>query len=228
MMEIVRVIVKGELMIHETLAPGIEIYNADCLDVMREMEDGSVDAVITDPPYGIGVNNMRLGNGKDIIYRGGSDWDKPIDRTYIDEIIRVGKNVVIWGGNYFSEYLNNNRCWLVWDKHTGDNSYADCELAWTNLDSVVKKFDKSWVGANAKDTATRHHPTQKPVSLMSWCIYMTDADTILDPFMGSGTTGVAAVQTGRRFIGIEIDPDYYAIAKRRIEEALMQPRLEFG
>jgi len=90
----------------------------------------------------------------------------------------------------------------------------------------VKKFDRSWVGANAKDTPIRVHPTQKPIELMKWCIDMVEGATILDPFMGSGTTGVACVQTGRNFIGIEIDPTYFAIAEKRIKDAQMQPRLE--
>ncbi len=197
-----------------------ELYLGDCRDILPTL--GKVDAVITDPPYGIGVTNMRLGNGKQIIYRGNSEWDKPLNPEYITEIVRISKQTIIWGGNYFAEYLTNSRCWLVWDKHTGANSFADCELAWTNLNKVVKKFDRSWVGANAKDTPMRVHPTQKPIELMRWCIEMVEGDTILDPFMGSGTTGVAAVQMGRKFIGIEREPKYFEIACRRIEEAYLQ------
>ncbi len=209
-----------------TNKPKVELHLGDCLEFMRTMPDKSVDAVITDPPYGIMVTKMRLGNGKRVIYRGNSEWDKPLNSKYISEILRISKQTIIWGGNYFVEYLTNSRCWLVWDKHTGANSFADCELAWTNLDKVVKKFDKSWVGANAKDTPIRVHPTQKPVELMRWCIDMVEGATILDPFMGSGTTGVACVQTGRNFIGIEIDPEYFSIAEKRIEEAQEQLELK--
>ena len=208
-------------------AKSVELHLGDCLEVMRGMADKSVDAVITDPPYGIDVTKMRLGNGNRIIYRGIADWDKPLNSEYLDEIIRISKQTIIWGGNYFARYLPNSRCWLVWDKHTGANSFADCELAWTSLNRVVKKYDKSWVGANAKDTPERLHPTQKPIELMKWCIDMLEGETVFDPFMGSGTTGVACVQTGRNFIGVEIDPTYFAIAEKRIKEAQMQPRLEF-
>ncbi len=206
----------------------VTLHNGDCLDIMRGMPDGSVDAVITDPPYGIGVTGMTLGNGKTRIYRGASAWDVRPQRALFDEMRRVSRQQIIWGGNYFADQLPSSRCWFVWDKRTGANSFADCELAWTSLDRVVKKFTLSWVGANAKDTPTRYHPTQKPVSLMVWAIEQCcpPGATVLDPFMGSGTTGVACVQTGRNFIGIEIDPTYYAIAEKRISEA--QPALLEG
>jgi len=198
----------------------VTLYCGDCLEILPQLEH--VDAVITDPPYGIGVTKMTLGNGIDKIYRGGSDWDKTPTRNVFDQIRRVSKTQVIWGGNYFADSLPASRCWLVWDKRTGSNSFADCELAWTNIDSVVKMYTVPWVGANAKDTPDRHHPTQKPITLMIWNIGMIDAATILDPFMGSGTTGVACMQTGRKFIGIEIDPTYYAIAEKRIRAAEAQ------
>ena len=207
-----------------------ELHLGDCLEVMRGMPAGSVDAVITDPPYGIGVNRMTLGNGKTAIYRGSDDWDRQSPPPqYFEEILRVSRYQVIWGGNYFSDRLPISRCWLVWDKLTGKNDYADCELAWTNFDAVVKKYTRLWLGANAKDTLERHHPTQKPVDLMMWCAEkMPKGAVIFDPFMGSGTTGVAALQTGRRFVGIEIDPGYFATAQRRIEQAAMQQRLPLG
>ena len=199
-----------------------ELHNVDCLEFMRSMPDKSVDAVITDPPYGIGVTKMQLGNGIRKIYRGEADWDTLPTKEIFEEIQRVSNFQIIWGGNYFANALPNSRCWLFWDKHTGGNSFADGELAWTNLDSVVKLFNQAWVGANAKDTAERHHPTQKPISLMKWCIDLSGAQTIFDPFTGSGTTGVACMQLGRNFIGCEIDPNYYAIAERRIKQAAMQ------
>jgi DNA modification methylase len=208
----------------------VRLILGDCLEVMRTMEAGSVDAVITDPNYGIGVTRMTLGNGVNTIYRGQSNWDDtPPPPLAFSEIKRLSGKQIIWGGNYFTDNLPASRCWLVWDKHTGENDFADCELAYTNLDRVVKKFDKSWVGNNAKDTRERVHPTQKPIALMEWCILMATnpGDTILDPFMGSGTTGVACVQTGRNFIGIEIDPAYFKIAERRIHDAQQQMPLNF-
>lgn len=130
------------------------------------------------------------------------------------------------GGNYFG--LPPSRCWLVWDKCTGENSYADAELAWTNIDRAVKLKRLAWVGANAKDTPERLHPTQKPVAVMQWCIQqLSNPQTILDPFMGSGTTGVAAVKMGRKFIGIEREQKYFDIACERIYNAYRQNTL-FG
>ena len=195
------------------------VITGDCLDVLRSIPTGSVDAVVTDPPYGIGADSMTLGNGAARVYRGGDGWDsKPGD---VSGIVAMNVPTVIWGGNHFG--LAPSRRWLVWDKGTGANDYADCELAWTNVDGVVKMFHRGWVGSNAREFGeSRVHATQKPVSLMRWCLEMCSAAenaVVLDPFCGSGTTGVACMQTGRRFIGIEIDPGYATIARRRIAEA---------
>lgn len=130
----------------------------------------------------------------------------------------MGCPAIIWGGNYFD--LPPSRCWLVWNKPERNFTLAEAELAWTNIDAVVRVFDapRSDVG--------REHPTQKPLALMRWCIAkLPRAETILDPFMGSGTTGVAAVNLGRRFVGIEREPKYFDIACRRIEQAYRQPDL---
>lgn len=194
------------------------LYRGDAMDVLPTL--GKVDAVITDPPYGIGANRMTLGNGKQRIERGEDDWDSaPPSAGLMDSIMSSAPKQIHWGGNYFG--LPASRCWLVWYKCTGANSFADCELAWTNLDSVVKKCVIPWVGANAKDeSGQRVHPTQKPIRLMRWCIEQAgNPEIILDPFMGSGTTGVAAVQMGRQFIGIEREPKYFDIACKRIEDA---------
>ena len=197
------------------------LYLGDCLDILPTLP--KVDAVITDPPYGIGVGSMTLGNGKKRIDRGEIDWDAaPPSEALISMIaMSAAREAILWGGNYFG--LPAARCWLVWDKCTGDNSFADAELAWTNLDRVVKLKRLAWVGNNAKDTPERLHPTQKPVAVMAWCIAQTTGiGSILDPFMGSGTTGVAAARMGRSFIGIEREPSYFDIACRRIEDAQRQ------
>lgn len=197
------------------------IYNADCLDILPRMPEKCVDLVVTDPPYGIGVNKMTLGNRKGIIYRGERNWDDT--PANIEFILSIGCPVIIWGGNYFK--VPPSRCWLVWDKGTGNNDFADCELAWTNLDKVVKKYFRSWVGANAKEhfEYDRNHPTQKPISLMEWCIKQAndEAQTILDPFLGSGTTAVAAKQLGRKYIGIEIEEKYCDIARQRLAQEIL-------
>jgi len=200
------------------------LYLGDCMDILPTLE--KVDAVITDPPYGIGANKMTLGNGKRKIDRGSMDWDAlPPSDELMSLIFGLADKQIHWGGNYFN--VPPSRCWLVWDKCTGANSFADCELAWTNLDSVVKKLTLPWLGSNAKDeSGERVHPTQKPLNLMRWCIDVAkNPNTILDPFMGSGTTGVAAIQMGRKFIGIEREPKYFEIACKRIEQAVAQGQL---
>ena len=196
----------------------VTLYCGDCLSLLPGLK---ADAVVTDPPYGIGVCRMTLGNGHRRVFRGNESWDD--SAPCLDSLIEFGVPSVIWGGNHFS--LPVSRGWLVWDKGTGDNDFADCELAWTNTDSAIRKVFCSWVGRNAKERGDfdRHHPTQKPIAVMEWSIgrvSRNDCDTILDPFMGSGTTGVASVRTGRRFIGIELEPKYFDIAVRRIKAEL--------
>jgi DNA modification methylase len=202
------------------------LYLGDCLEVMKQLPDKSVDAVITDPPYGIGADSAKFINGTsktDKPYYRMSNFDtaRP-DKKYFDEILRASKSQIIWGGNYFMEFLKSSRCFLVWDKTIHGNSYADCEMAWTSFDKVARLISINMVSTNLDG---RVHPTQKPELLMRWCAEFTGAKTILDPFMGSGTTGVACVQTGRKFIGVEIDEGYFNIAVKRIKEAQMQPRL---
>lgn len=204
------------------------LYLGDCMDIMPML--GKVDAVVTDPPYGIGAHKKRADTGKNKhitqrdYYHG--EWDKsPASEMQILEILEISKEQVIFGGNYFN--LPPSKCWFVWDKENGDNLYADCELAWTNLDKAVRRIRWQWHGFLRKGGDTeRFHPTQKPIEVMQWCIkQLPDASTILDPFMGSGTTGVAAVQEGRKFIGIEINKTYFEIACKRIEEAQRQGQL---
>lgn len=201
------------------------LYRGDCMEVLPTL--GRFDAVITDPPYGIGADKMTLGNGKRKIERGDMEWDSVPPSQDLMDLIHLKSVVhVYWGGNYFG--LPASKCWLVWDKCTGSNSFADCELAWTDIDSVVRKITVPWVGANAKDeSGERVHPTQKPLGVMRWSIEKckNNPQTILDPFMGSGTTGVAAVQLGRKFTGIEREPKYFDIACKRIEQAYAQGQL---
>lgn len=183
----------------------------DCRDILPTL--GKVDAVVTDPPYGIGAARGSHSNLKMI----NEDWDDaPADVRFI---IESELPAIIWGGNYFA--LPATRCFLFWDKHPMPPSYACGELAWTTLDRNAAK----WCGRVGDEVAVRDrsHPTQKPVGLMKWCLgFLPDAQAILDPFMGSGTTGVAAVQMGRSFIGIEREPKYFDIACKRIEDAQRQ------
>ena len=207
------------------------LYEGDCLEVMPAI--GKVDAVVTDPPYGIGEgvaktkSRQRTSNSNAAadqnIYAGG-EWDNsPASATHIETIRRMSASQIIFGGNYF-EGLGPTSCWLIWDKQNGSTDFADCEMAWTNLDKAVRRIYWRWNGMIRKGDDVREHPTQKPVGVMRWCLtHIPDAATILDPFMGSGTTGVACVKEGRKFIGIELDPEYFDIACKRIREAYAQP-----
>lgn len=209
------------------------LIQGDCLEVMPLL--GKVDAVVTDPPYGIGVDRAmaaqsgsKHGKAKAAKrdYRASGWDDQPIDDAATSAICAAGEHVVIFGGNYFP--LPPARCWLVWDKQNGSNEFADCELAWTNLDKPVRKIQWLWNGMLRKGREERNtHPTQKPVGVMEWCIkHLPEAaETILDPFAGSGSTGVACVNLGRKFIGIERDPEYFEIMCRRIDEAHRQTDL---
>lgn len=211
------------------------LHLGDCLDFMRGMDAGSVDAVITDPPYGISIGDKELGKGRStgiassVMVYGVWDSDRA-SKNHIDSIVRVSRNQVIWGGNYYSDMLPPSMGWLVWFKRDGlpTRSYADAELAWTSFDRAARVLSLRWDGFIRDTKEPRNgHPTEKPLELMRWCIELTtkQGDTIFDPFMGSGTTGVACMQLGRNFIGCEIDPTYYAIAERRIRDAAAQPPL---
>lgn len=185
----------------------------DCLEVMPTL--GRVDAVVTDPPYGIGIANNPVRQKHDR-----KNWDSsPIGAEHLLAILSGSVEQIIWGGNYFN--LPPSRGFLVWDKKQPENfSLAMCEQAWWSRDTNAKVFSKSVLGYD------KSHPTQKPVALMEWCLgFLPDAKTILDPFMGSGTTLVACQKLGRHGIGIEIDPDYFEIACRRVEDAARQPDL---
>jgi len=186
----------------------IDLKLGDCLEVMRTIPDKSIDLVLTDPPYGIGIakNPFRQKFEK-------KEWDNFIPtKEYFDEIFRVSKHQIIWGGNYFSEVLPPSRCFYVWDKVQPEKfSSAMVEIAWVSKQSPAKMF-RQRVTAFKK-----HHPTTKPINLMEWCLsFFPDTKTVLDPFMGSGSTGVACKHAGISFIGIEKDLQYFEIATNRL------------
>jgi DNA modification methylase len=209
----------------EVLAEGVEVYCGDCLEVLPTL--GRFDAVVTDPPYGVFKKTGTDGKmfGKETIYSTddkAAGWDvRPGAEVFA--AIMATKKYVVWGGNYFADLLPPTMRWLVWDKGQRDFSLADCEFAWTSQQKAARVFNY----ARAKALLDgKEHPTQKPVALMEWCLgFLPDAKTILDPFMGSGTTLVACAKLGRKGIGIELDPDYFEIACRRVEEAYRQPDL---
>jgi site-specific DNA-methyltransferase (adenine-specific)/modification methylase len=223
----------------EHLADGVTLYLGDCRGILPTL--GKINAVVTDPPYGIGfrwkgadrrgrASGLSWGLGRQSAEPQWSDIigdDCPFDPTpwlAFDEVI-------LWGANNYPA-LPAARGWLIWDKRCGTtpDHHGDAELAWTNLDAVIRIHRQLWRGIVREGeenvaNGDKLHPTQKPIELMKWCVRMTHSRTILDPFMGSGTTGVAAVKLGRRFIGIEIEPKYFDIACRRIGETLKQPDL---
>jgi len=188
----------------------------DCREILPTL--GPVDAVVTDPPYGLG-DRMHGGTwGAATKYADMRQWDQEAPQSAVDAILDVRVPTILWGGNYFR--LPPSRCWLSWSKVNAVPTMAALELAWTNFDRPAKE---ARLPVGAHDAG---HPTQKPVPLMDWCLsFLPEAGTVLDPFMGSGTTGVACAKRGRRFIGIEIEPLYFDVACRRIEEAQRQSDL---
>ncbi len=198
-----------------------KVHLNDNMEFMKGIPDKYYELAIVDPPYGIGANKMTLGNGKRKIYRGNEDWDRePPKPEYFSELFRVSKNQVIWGANHFiSRIPIDSSCWIFWDKGTGDNDFADGELAWTSFSSTVRKYFKSWVGANAKERneADRIHPTQKPVALYKWLLknYAKPNDKIFDSHVGSGSIRIACHDMGFDFEGCEIDKDYWEAQEER-------------
>jgi site-specific DNA-methyltransferase (adenine-specific) len=197
---------------------GIVIYHGDCREILPLLR--KVDLVLTDPPYGLGADAaMARNNGKwGFKDHGKTDWDTaPIGKNDIELMRSIAIHQIIWGGNYFD--LPPTPCWLIWNKLQRQFDFADAEMAWTNMKRAVRCFD---YGRGALLQEGKVHPTQKPVPLFTWCIgFNPYAQTILDPFMGSGTTLVAAKQLGRRAIGIELEEKYCEIAVERLRQEVL-------
>lgn len=212
----------------ERLAEGITLYLGDCREILPTL--GKVDAVVTDPPYGIFKKTGGDGKmfGQDTIYSiddAAAEWDNRPTKELLDLCLAAAPQFVIWGGNYLAGHLGECRGPLIWNKLTGNNSYADGEIAWSNVTGTCRILTHQWCGA-FKDSERGQravHPTQKPIAVMEWCLGFIDGKSILDPFMGSGTTGIAAVRRAMKFTGIEAEPKYFDIACKRISEALKQP-----
>ena len=202
----------------------INLYNRDCLEAMREMEDDAYDLAIVDPPYGLGARTFggdtstKTGNSQTKFKR--HDWDNEIpSNEYFSELKRVSKNQIIWGGNYFP--LSKYRCFIVWDKMTYIPTMSQVELAYTSFDSPAR-----YVKINSTQL-NRFHPTQKPVSLYMWILdnYATKGDKILDTHLGSGSIAIACHDMRFSLDGFELDPDYYAAACQRLKQHQRQLRL---
>ena len=204
------------------------IYNQACLEAMKEMKDNQFDLAIVDPPYGIGASEMTMGSGKNKKYKKGKKWDNETPtQKYFNEIQRVSKNQIIWGGNYFADKLKPTRCYIFWDKGiNGDCDFADGELAWCSFDKVLRKAPIRYKGFLGADNI-RIHPTQKPVKLYEWLLmnYAKEGDTILDTHLGSGSIAIACHNLGYDLTGYEIDKEYFKAAKKRIEQHKQQTRL---
>jgi hypothetical protein len=206
-------------------AGGISIFHGDCRHIMPLL--APCDLLLTDPPYGIKADRTMskqggTQTGKSIApkrHYAASGWDdEPVEDWALALARRLCRSQIIFGGNYYT--LPPARCWLVWDKENGDNGYADCELAWTNLDKAVRRLKHQWHGMLRKDGEDRWHPTQKPLDVMSWALRQAPPEvvTVLDPWMGSGTSLRAAKDHGKQGIGIEREERWCEIAAKRMEQ----------
>jgi site-specific DNA-methyltransferase (adenine-specific)/modification methylase len=197
----------------------VKLWNCDCLEWLPTLEAGSVDAVVTDPPYELGDGwhgGFTGTNGRAKYWGDEPAWDK-LQRPALLMGLALAPEAIVWGGHLYN--LPPSKCWLAWDKCQVFSS-GDFELAWTTRNGCTRIFRLSRIDAHANCGDKKYHPTQKPISLMQWCLGFVKGGTILDPFMGSGTTGVACVRLGRSFLGCEIDPRYFDIACKRIDEAI--------
>ena len=195
------------------------LYHGDCMDILPTLD--KVDAVVTDPPYGIANDHLKPSKQGEWAkhYSERITWDDQAPQMAIERANQLADQIIVWGGNYFD--LPPQRGWLIWDKMQKHSS-GHAELAWTNLNIPIRNYEycRAQLASEGKS-----HPTQKPLPLMEWCVTLTSGQTILDPFMGSGTTGVACANLGRKFIGIEIERKYFDIACERIAAAYSQQRL---
>lgn len=208
------------------------LYLGDCSEILPTL--GQFDAVVTDPPYGIKADSsmakssgMKSGGMKAAkgIYEATNWDDKPITKEATDLLRNISNWQIIFGGNYFE--LPPTKCWLLWDKEINGN-FAHAEMAWTNLDKPVKLKRYMWNGMlRANNELRGDHPTQKPIGIMEWVIshLPNDVETIIDPYMGSGTTGVACMNLKKKFVGIEREKKYFDIACKRLEDAQRQVTL---
>ena len=208
--------------------PKSEVFNIDCMEGMKQYPDKYFELAIVDPPYGIGEADGRCRTRKkhnNKVKHTKKDWD--IERPsadYWNELRRVSKNQIVWGANYFTEYLPPSMGWIFWNKKIGGD-FSDGELAYTSFDRALKMVTK-WSGYNG---IARIHPTQKPVALYRWLLtnYAKQGDKILDTHLGSGSSRIAAHQLGFDFTGFELDKEYFDAAEKRFKLVTSQKQIEF-
>ncbi len=213
--------------------PSSDVYLEDCVKALKRFNDNHFDLAIVDPPYGIDITKQFENANKEgtksmfkqtkgIVKK---DWDAEIPTAeYFDELKRVSKNQIIWGGNYFLDYLGNTKCMLIWDKMNGGNNMADAELAWTSFDKAVRMFRMHHFSSGYE---TKIHLTQKPTKLYDWILskFANEGDLILDTHLGSGSSRIAAYKGGFNFVGFEIDQEYYEKQEKRFNDFKSQLRL---
>ena len=219
------------------LTEKITITQEDNMELMKRYPDDYFDLAIVDPPYGIGMSKGTMSSNKvknitskrDYISK---DWDSSIPNAeYFNELKRVSKNQIIWGGNYMIEHLYNTSCFVVWDKKSNDGSnFADAEIAWTSFKKPIRVFKYNWIGfgyLNNPQKEKKIHPTQKPVQLYSWLLktYAKQGDKILDTHLGSGSIAIACHDYGFELTACELDKEYYDKAIQRIKNHISQIKL---
>ena len=216
------------------------LYNMDCMEGMKQFPDKYFELAIVDPPYGIGVGTMAYTNGVAMVgnalakrkdYRH-SNWDIAPSKEYFDELFRVSKNQIIWGGNYFTDKLPVTKSWIIWDKRIDEkytNDFADCELAWCSkgVARVFRYLYNGMIQGNMKNKEKRFHPTQKPIVLYKWLLknYAKEGDKILDTHVGSASSLIACYQMNFDYMGFELDKEYFDKATKRIETEKAQMKL---
>mgnify|MGYP003625028483 FL=1 len=199
----------------------INLTNEDNMELMKRYPDNYFELAIVDPPYGINVNNsMGRRKGEKKSPHKKVDWDNEIpSKEYFIELFRISKNQIIWGGNYFTDYLTPSKCWILFDKlFSEDLTFSQFELAWASFDSMTKKF--TYTPARIK----RIHPTQKPVKLYEWLLmrYAKEGDKILDTHLGSASIAIACHNLGFDLVGCELDKEYYEAACKRLKRHQQQ------